>query len=71
VVFWNTTLRNVIPADLYTEVKASRKRYFIYGIVVYRDTLKGDSHETRFCFFYNPQFDRFDIAGPREMTKLT
>jgi len=67
----DTTLRSVIPGELYEEVKASRKRYFIYGIVAYRDALKGDSHETRFCFFYNPRFDRFDIAGPRDMTKWT
>jgi len=69
--FWDDNLRLIMPDELYKEVKSSRQRYFIYGVVEYKDTVIGDLHETRFCFWYNPHYDTFEIGGPRSMTKST
>jgi hypothetical protein len=71
-VYDNTMLASVLPGEIYSQLKTSRKRYFIYGRVRYRDLIdRTRVRETGFCYFWSPLLDEFIIGGPSEYTYYT
>ncbi len=71
-VYDNTVLASVLPGEIYSQLKTSRKRYFIYGRVQYRDLIdRTKVCETGFCYFWSPLLDEFIIGGPSEYTYYT
>jgi len=68
---WHTS-SSFLPEQMLEEIRTSRKRHFIYGVVRYRDLLQSSEiHETRFCYFYSPPIDEFILGGPSDYTKYT
>ncbi len=71
-VYEGTNLATVLPEEIYTELKQSRKRYFICGRIQYRDLIdRTKIRETGFCYFWSPLLDEFIIGGPSEYTYYT
>jgi hypothetical protein len=71
-IYDSTNLTSVLPEEIYAQLKTSRKRYFIYGRVQYRDLIdRTKMRETGFCYFWSPVLDEFIIGGPSEYTYYT
>jgi len=71
-IYETTSLGQVVPADTLPDISNSRRRYYQYGVVRYRDALSGTEHETRFSFMFSPTLQNWIVNGPtREYTKYT
>ena len=69
---WRTNLSEVLPGEMLEEVRSGRLRYYLYGVIEYRDVLPGSQlHETRFCYFYSTIQQQFIVGGPSDYTKCT
>lgn len=71
-IYDTTVLGQVLPEDVLEEFRRSKKRYFIYGRIQYKDLIdRAKVRETGFCYFWSPLLDEFLIGGPSEYTYYT
>ena len=71
-IYETTSLGQVVPAEMLPDISKSKRRYYQYGVVRYRDVLSGTEHETRFSFMFSPTLQNWIVNGPtREYTKYT
>lgn len=67
--------------QMLAEIAESRKRFVVYGKVRYLDVLAetnrnpylipDSSHETRFCYWYNPALSKMLVGGPEGYNQHT
>ena len=60
------------PASTNADIREGRKRLMIFGCLRYLDMLDpSTTHETRFCYWYNPAFSNLVLGGPAEYNQRT
>jgi hypothetical protein len=58
--------------EMWTDFGSRRERLTFIGRVIYRDVVKGEEHETRFCYFLSPYGGvGLIMDGPRSYNQHT
>jgi hypothetical protein len=53
------TTNFVLPQDVVAQVYAGEWMVYVYGVITYKDKLRGDTHRTKFCSVFNPEENYF------------